>query len=62
MTEVKIEKADKGFQFFDARIKKPPLGTKLLLLTKGRICTIGCWDTDCLGWQYLPSIPESLKR
>jgi len=35
----------------------PPGGAKVLLLTKGGICTTGAWSPDgrFLGWAPLPS-------
>ncbi len=39
---------------------KPPGGAKVLLLTRGGVCTIGQWPThdprgSILGWARLPS-------
>lgn len=33
---------------------RPPLATKVLLLTKGGVCIVGHWsDSDCVAWDYL---------
>ena len=34
---------------------KPPMATKVLLLTRGGICTTGFWNNHwCMGWLPLP--------
>lgn len=33
----------------------PVGGAKVLLLTKGGVCTVGAWDASfCIGWLPLP--------
>jgi len=34
---------------------RPPMTTKILLLTQGGICTTGTWNNNwCMGWLPLP--------
>lgn len=41
----------------------PPLGTTLLLLTRGGVCVKGPWDpeTGCVAWAPLPKISAQLR-
>lgn len=53
-------------QFIDPKesgAEQPPLGQKLLLLTKEGVAVIGKWEfMGYLGWSPLPDVPESIKR
>ena len=56
-----------GQEFFypHAGDPKAPIDTKIILLSKGGICTTGYWnDSWCLGWLQLPKrnkIKEEIK-
>lgn len=39
----------------------PPMGEKILLLTKGGIATIGHWGNDCSMWSPLPKRTREQK-
>lgn len=41
----------------------PPLGTKLLILTRGGVCVIGQWNPQegAVAWSPLPKLNEELK-
>lgn len=40
----------------------PPLGTKIVLLTIGRVAVTGNWkDSDCLLWAPLPKLTKEQK-
>ena len=42
----------------------PPLGTKLLILTRGGVCVVGTWSTQegAVAWSPMPRVPIELKR
>lgn len=41
----------------------PPLGTKILILTIGGVCTIGTWSRDegAIAWRPLPKLSIELR-
>lgn len=41
----------------------PPLGTKLLILTRGAVCVIGLWDPEhgAVLWAPLPKISQEMR-
>ena len=47
---------DVWFRYPHAGYPLPPIGTKLLLLTKGGICIVGQWVTDgfFVAWSPMP--------
>ena len=61
MDSLKIEATD-SYSYLDPKEHKPPLGTKLLLLTMNRTAVIGKWEPEgYLAWQYLPKIPKHMR-
>lgn len=59
MTSVPVKTYVAGgpmFNYPGAGDAKPPGGAKVLLLTRGGVCTIGNWDDSgaFLGWAPLP--------
>lgn len=53
---------NKHSYFLDPLLNKPPAATKVLLLTKYGICTVGVWGEDCVAWLPLPKVPPSVKE
>jgi len=55
MTEQRYFSGGQEFLYPHAGDPKPPSNTKVLLLSKGGICTVGYWGaTWCIGWLPLP--------
>jgi len=55
MTEQRYLAGGQEFNYPHAGDPPAPESTKLLLLTRGGICTTGTWNHNwCLGWLPLP--------
>jgi hypothetical protein len=55
MTEQRYFAGGQEFRYPHAGDPHPPNSTKVLLLSKGGICTVGYWGTTwCIGWLPLP--------
>ena len=62
MDSLKIESTD-TYSYNDPNVSRPPLGTKLLLLTVNRTAVIGQWtDIGYIAWQYLPKVPKHMRE
>ena len=48
-------------EFIHPDDKPPPLGTKLILYTRGHIATLGHWGADCLLYAALPDVSMEMK-
>ena len=46
----------------DPRVNPPPLGVKLVSLSKGGVVVIGNWDKSHLGWHKLLKVPTWLRQ
>lgn len=50
--------------FLDPKQSDPPLGRKVLLLTRYGVCRVGEWieEDRNLGWLPLPNVPTEMKK
>lgn len=47
--------------FLDPAEVEPPIASKILMLTPGRVCIVGPWSDWAVGWHPLPRIPKTLR-
>jgi len=46
---------------FDPVVSPPPLGTTLIVRTKGGVPLVSPWFDGCVAWSYVPDLPESVR-
>lgn len=55
MNEQRYLAGGQEFYYPHAGDPLPPVGTKVLILTQGGVCTVGNWGMEwCVGWLPLP--------
>jgi hypothetical protein len=57
-----IASAETLFRYPGAGDARPPGGAKVLLLTLGGVCVIGCWSEQSVGWAPLPKRDKEKER
>ena len=63
MTEQRYLAGGQEFLYPQVGDALPPIGTKVLLLSKGGICTVGYWgESWCLGWLPLPKRNQEKEK
>lgn len=63
MTEQRYLAGGQEFFYPHAGDPKPPIDTKVLILSQGGICTVGFWGSGwCLGWLPLPKRNQEKEK